>query len=88
MIFQDSEIINLLLSVILFILFYYILKRAQIYFPRLLLYAILTYIAGLIFTVVETYYWESLFNILEHFCYMGAAILFYFTMKELKTQVK
>lgn len=84
MLLANNEIINLILSVLLFAVFYYVLKRASIAFPRNILFAFLAYFSGLVFTIVESFYLPLLFDILEHLAYFITAFLFFMTMRGMK----
>jgi hypothetical protein len=83
---QNNEIINLLLSLLLFAVFYFVIRRAQIIFPRNFLFSFIAFFGAITFTIVETFIWPVLFNILEHFFYLLTAFFFFLTIKGIKTE--
>lgn len=84
---QNNEIINFLLGLILFSVFYIVLIKSQIVFRRRFLLAFIALFSGTFFTIIESYIFHALFNYLEHISYTITAFLFYRAIKELKTSV-
>lgn len=73
---HENEFVMLLLS--LGVAVFIILKRhsfRQFYGWRLLFAAFLFFAAGSVFTVLETFMLDTIFNHLEHFCYLANALM-------------
>ena len=74
--FQESEIINLILSIGSLCIFIPFLRMRGIAGLHLFLVGFGLILAAQIFTVVEGVVWKSFFNHLEHFCYGMSGIFF------------
>lgn len=66
---QESEIINLVLACFSILLIFAGLIRNDMERHRFFYIAFFCLTAGLIFTVLEGFFWENFFNFLEHSCY-------------------
>jgi len=74
--FQESELINLCISLIVFAVVILTIRKQEI--PGLILFYVgfFCIFAALIFTVIEGVVWNDLFNTLEHFSYSLAGVSF------------
>lgn len=74
--FQESEIINLILSIASLCIFIPFLRKHKLAGLRLFFVGFGLILAAQLFTVVEGVFWTSFFNQLEHLCYGLSGILF------------
>ena len=74
--FQESEIINLILAFISISVFALILKKRGLPRVRLLLLGFFLMLCGYLFTVIEGIIWHVFFNLIEHLCYALSGISF------------
>lgn len=75
--FQESEIVNLLVgfgSVPVIVL---LARRVRLPHPRILYCAFSFLLLAYVFTVVEGVAWREGFNFLEHLSYAGSGLLFF-----------
>lgn len=70
---QESEILNLALSLLL-ILVYFSLSSSRVKVPGFFLTSILVVTMGQIFTVLEGFFLENMFDILEHLSYLTGSV--------------
>ncbi len=70
---QESEILNLALSLLL-ILVYLSLSSSRVKVPGFFLTSILAVTMGQIFTLLEGFLLENMFDILEHLSYLAGSI--------------
>lgn len=82
--FQESEIINLILSIGALCIFIPFLRTRGFAGLHLFLAGFALIIAAQIFTVVEGVVWESFFNHLEHLCYGVSGIFFALAVARLR----
>jgi hypothetical protein len=75
-IYQESEIINLLLAVFALVIVINMLKSTDVPVPSAVLAGFFLLVGGYVFTVVEGFALRGLFNTLEHLCYALAGIFF------------
>ena len=74
--FEESEIINLILGLVSLVIVYYETRKRVIPDFQLFLAGFLFVIMARIFTVVEGLFLGNILNILEHFCYVFSAFFF------------
>jgi len=74
--FEESEIINLILGLVSLIIVYYETRKRVIPNFQLFLAGFLFIAMARIFTVVEGLFLGDILNILEHLCYASSAFLF------------
>jgi len=74
--FQESEIINLVVGIIAVLMFLFFFKKLGL--PRMLFIYIgfFLVLCGCFLTVIEGVFWHDLFNFLEHLCYALSGISF------------
>lgn len=82
---EESEIINFILSIILFAYCIYLLKRSDLKVHILWIYAMACIIFSNAATIIEGYVYYELFDYMEHGLYMVAALLFFIGALRLKT---
>ncbi len=82
---EQSEIINFILSIVLFLYYLYLLKGSELKVHVLWIYAMLCIICSNAATIVEGYVYYELFDYLEHGLYMVAGLLFFIGAFRLKT---
>ena len=82
---EESEVINFILSIILFAYCIYLLKRSEIKINILWIYAMVCIVLSNASTVIEGYVCYELFDYLEHGLYMIAGLLFFIGALRLKT---
>ncbi len=86
--FNESEIINLLLGVVALIILFSVLKEVRLpgfkYFKTGFIILFFSYV----FTVVEGICFKGLFNFLEHFGYALSGLLFAFACWKLSGAVQ
>jgi glucan phosphoethanolaminetransferase (alkaline phosphatase superfamily) len=73
---EESEIINFVLSMLLFLYFLYLLKKSDLKVPTLWKYAMGSLILSNASTIIEGYLYYIFFNYVEHALYMIAGLLF------------
>lgn len=73
---EESEIINFVLSLILFIYCIYLLRGTELKISLFWIYGMFCIILSSAATIVEGYFYPDLFNYLEHGFYMVAGMLF------------
>ncbi|WP_299251238.1 hypothetical protein [uncultured Cytophaga sp.] len=73
---EESEIINFVLSTLLFFYFLYVLKKSELNVPTLWKYAMIFIILSNAATIIEGYFYSNFFDCLEHALYMVAGLLF------------
>jgi len=74
--FQENEVINLILALISILMFAFIFKKMGLPRLRLLYIGFIFILCGYLFTVIEGVIWLEFFNLLEHLCYAISGILF------------
>ncbi|MFH1672230.1 MAG: hypothetical protein ABIF87_02210 [Pseudomonadota bacterium] len=74
--FQESEIINLILAVISVLMFASIFKKKGLPKLRLIYIGFFFLLGGYLFTVIEGVLRLEFFNLLEHLCYAVSGIFF------------
>jgi Na+(H+)/acetate symporter ActP len=74
--FQESEIISLVVALVGAFLLVFVFARRSVPQLRRFYAAFFAIVAASFFTVVEGVFWEGLFNLLEHLCYMLSGIFF------------
>ena len=84
---QYNEIINFTISLLLFLVFYFVIRRAKILFPQNFLFAFIAFFSALMFTILETYFFPELLNVLEHFFYFLTAVFFFLTIRNMNNKV-
>lgn len=82
---EESEIINFILSIILFSYYIYLLKRSELKVHALWIYAMISIVLSNAATVIEGYIYHDFFNYMEHGLYMVAGLLFFIGALRLKT---
>lgn len=82
---ENSETVNLIISISFFIYFLYFVKASEIRIDSLWVLAMFCIILSNIFTIVEGYFWEQWFDFLEHASYTLASLLFFSGAIRLKT---
>jgi glucan phosphoethanolaminetransferase (alkaline phosphatase superfamily) len=73
---EESEIINFVLSILLFFYFLYLLKKSELKVPTLWKYAMGSIILSNASTIIEAYAYFIFFNYVEHVLYTIAGLLF------------
>lgn len=81
---EESEIVNFILSVILFMYYIYLLKGSDLKAHIFWKYAIFCIILSNASTILEGYFYFELFDYLEHGLYMAAGVLFFIGAFRLK----
>lgn len=81
---EESEIINFILSVILFIYYIYLLKGSDLKAHVFWKYAMFCIILSNASTILEGFLYYDLFDYLEHGFYMLAGVLFFIGAFRLK----
>jgi hypothetical protein len=75
----DNEVITLILGTgVFFFVLFNRNKVRRIIFWRLLLFAFLFLMAGWLLTILEGFFLEYYFNVLEHFSYAASAVIMAF----------
>ncbi|MCJ7616190.1 MAG: hypothetical protein MUO43_06595 [Desulfobacterales bacterium] len=74
--FQESEIINIILALISILMFAFVFKKMGLPKLPLLYIGFIFMLCGYLFTVIEGVIWYKFFNLLEHLCYAVSGILF------------
>lgn len=74
---EDSEIINFVLSIILFIYYLFLLRNSEFKIPVFWKYAMLCIVISSACTILEEYIFYDFFDYLEHGLYMIAGLLFF-----------
>jgi len=74
--FQESEIINIILALISILMFAFVFKKMGLPRLRLLYIGFIFMLCGYLFTVIEGVIWLEFFNLLEHLCYALSSISF------------
>ena len=74
--FEESEIINLILGLVSLVIVYYELGKRRIPDFQLFFAGFILVILARIFTVVEGLFWTETFNILEHISYAVSGLIF------------
>jgi len=74
--FEESEIINLILGLASLVIVYYETSKREIPKFQLFFAGFIFVVMARFFTVVEAVVLEEIFNILEHICYALSALLF------------
>lgn len=74
--FEESEIINLILGIVSLVIVYYETRKKKIPDFQLFLSGFLFVVMARIFTVVEGMFLADILNTLEHICYGISAFLF------------
>lgn len=82
---EQSEIINFILSVVLFIYYIYMVRGSDLKVPIYWKYAMLCIVFSNASTLVEDYLYYDLFDYLEHGLYMLAGLLFFVGAFRLKS---
>lgn len=82
---EQSEIINLILSIILFTYYLYLLKGFELKVPNYWIYAMMCIILSNVSTIIEGYFYYNLFDYVEHGLYMVSGLLFFIGTFRLKT---
>lgn len=82
---EESEIINLVLSILLFFYFLVVLKKSELKVPSLWKFAMVSIIMSNASTIIEGYFFFDIFNCLEHALYMVAGLLFLIGAFQFKT---
>lgn len=74
--FQESEIISLILALVSISLFAFVFKKMKL--PRLgLLYIGFFFVlCGYLLTIIKGLLWHDFFNLLEHLCYAVSGVFF------------
>lgn len=85
---KESEIIILILSVFLIVIFYFIFRNTGVRIPRYINISLIIYISALLFAIIEGYFGSIIFNHLEHICYMFTAIFFYHGLRGFIIKIK
>lgn len=81
---QNNEIINFLMAILLFGIFYFVIRKAHIHFPKRFLLSFVSYLLALVFTLIESYFMPEFFNFLEHLGYFFTALFFFLTIRKMK----
>lgn len=81
---EENEVINLIISIILFVFLYKQFKSTPKHIPNLWLYSVILIVLGDVSTVVEGYFYFTLFNILEHSLFSLSCLLFLLGTIQLK----
>lgn len=74
--FQDSEVVNLIMGVVSLFVFLVLSRNNGLPQHPAIYTGFFFILAGYFFTVIEGVFWHDLFNVLEHFSYAVAAVLF------------
>ncbi len=74
--FQESEIINLVVGLIAVLMFWYIFNKRELPKLRFIYVGFFFVLCGYLFTVIEGVFWNQFFNLLEHLCYTLSGISF------------
>jgi hypothetical protein len=75
--YEPKEIVNMLASIAFFIYFYSLIRKGKCNrIPEIWLYGIFLITISNIATVVEGFYWASVFNFIEHFSFTIACLFF------------
>jgi hypothetical protein len=82
---EQSEIINFILSAILFIYYITLLKGFELKIPVFWVFAMFCIILSNVSTILEGYFLYELFDYMEHGLYMVAGLLFFIGAFRLKT---
>lgn len=82
---EESEIINLILSIFLFIYYLYLLKTTELKVDKLWVYAMVCIILSNVSTILEQFYLHTVFDYLEHALYMVAGGMFFVGAFRLKS---
>lgn len=82
---ENSEIVNLIISISFFIYFLYFIKKSEVQIDFLWIAGMCCIILSNIFTIIEEYYCNTLYNFMEHAAYTFAALLFLIGAIRLKT---
>ena len=73
---HENEIVMLLIGMgVLFLLQSNRLRLNSIPASKILILGFYLLFAGWFLTVLESFFWKVLFNILEHICYAGSSLL-------------
>ena len=76
MYFQESEIVNLIVSVVAIYLIFILLKKVSLQEFKLFIAGFCAIVVAQIFTVLEGIFWGDLLNTLEHLFYVVSGLLF------------
>jgi hypothetical protein len=74
--FEESEIVNLLLGLVSLVIVYYESRKRVIPDFRLFFAGFLFVVLARIFTVLEVVFLGDILNVLEHICYAMSAFFF------------
>lgn len=74
---EDSEIINFILSIVLYIYYLYLLKKSEFRIPGHWKYAMFCIVLSNASTILEEYFFYEIFDYFEHFLYTIAGLLFF-----------
>lgn len=74
--FEESEIINLVLGMVSFVIVVYEIRKREIPGFRLFFAGFACVVLARLFTVVEGIFLGGLLNTLEHLCYVLSGVLF------------
>lgn len=75
---QDSELINFILSGSLFVFFIVVFGKSRLKISLFILYGIIVLLFAQVFTIIESYLLNDLFNHLEHFSYLISSVFILF----------
>lgn len=74
--FQESEIINLLLAIFSLAILTFILRRTKILKLPYILPGFYCILGAYFFTVIEGIAYKGFFNLIEHACYASSGVFF------------